>query len=179
LRISKGRRKEMGTMASSGTAVVTLPTDTQIKITREFDAPRHLVFRAWTTPELIKRWWSGERGEMSVADVDLRVGGTWRYLMTANGGFEVGFHGEFHEIVPNERIVNTEAYDTGPGAEEAAGAEPTVVTTTFEEVDGRTLLTQTVECHSVEVRDMIIESGMEGGMQESMDRLEEVARSLA
>jgi uncharacterized protein YndB with AHSA1/START domain len=169
----------MGTMASSGTAVVTLPTDTQIEIRREFDAPAHLVYRAWTTPDLIKRWWSGERGEVTVAEVDLRVGGAWRYLMTANEGFEVGFHGEFHEIVPNERLVNTEAYDTGPGAEEAQGLEPAMVTTTFESVDGRTLLTQVTECHSNEVRDMIIESGMEAGMQESMDRLEEVAAALA
>jgi uncharacterized protein YndB with AHSA1/START domain len=159
--------------------VVTLPTETQIEITREFDAPRHLVFRAWTTPELIERWWSGERGHVTVAEVDLRVGGAWRYLMVANEGFEVGFHGEFREIVPNERLVNTEVYDTGPGAEEAGDLEPTVVTTTFEDRDGRTLLTQLVECHSREVRDMIVESGMEDGMQESMDRLEQVAGSLS
>jgi uncharacterized protein YndB with AHSA1/START domain len=165
-------------MASSGTAVVTLPTDTQIHIVREFDAPRELVWRAYTTPELIKRWWSGERGEVTVAEVDLRVGGAWRYLMVANEGIEVGFHGEFSEIAPTERLVSTEAYDAGPGAEEASGAEPTVVTTTFEEVDGRTVLTQVTECHTAEVRDMIIASGMEEGMQESMDRLERVAASL-
>jgi uncharacterized protein YndB with AHSA1/START domain len=106
----------MGSMVTSGTAVVTLPSETQIQITREFDAPRPLVYRAWTTPELIERWWSGKRGEVTVADVDLRVGGSWRYVMNANEGFEVGFHGEFREIVPNERIVNTEIYDTGPGA---------------------------------------------------------------
>ena len=169
----------MVAVASSGTAVVTLPTDTQIRITREFDAPRHLVYRAWTTPELIKRWWSGERGEVTVAEVDLRVGGSWRYLMVANEGFEVGFHGEFSEIVPNERIVNTEAYDTGPGSEAADESMAPVVTTTFSEVDGRTTLMQVVECPSAEVRDMIVESGMEAGMQESMDRLEQVAISLA
>ena len=166
-------------MASKGTAKVTLPADEQILITREFDAPRHLVFEAWTTPDLIKRWWSGKRGEVTVAEVDLRVGGSWRYLMIANEGFEVGFHGEFREIVPNERLVNTEAYDTGPGAEEAKDLEPTLVTTTFEEVDGRTSMTQIVECHSNQVRDMIIATGMEAGMQESLDRLEEVAGSLA
>ena len=166
-------------MVTSGTAVVTLPSETQIQIRREFDAPRHLVYRAWTTPELIERWWSGKRGEVSVADVDLRVGGSWRYLMTANEGYEVGFHGEFREIIPNERIVNTEIYDTGPGAEEAQGLEPAVITTTFTDVGGRTLLTQTTECHSADVRDMILESGMEAGMQESMDRLEQVAGSHA
>ena len=82
----------MTDMTTSNRAVVTLPEPTQILITREFDAPRHLVYRAWTTPELIKRWWSGERGEVTSAEVDLRVGGTWRYVMIANGGFEVAFH---------------------------------------------------------------------------------------
>ncbi|HEX7247649.1 MAG TPA: SRPBCC domain-containing protein, partial [Actinomycetota bacterium] len=117
-------------MTSSGTAVVTLPTETQILITREFDAPKHLVYRVYTTPELVARWWSGERGEVTSVEIDLRVGGSWRYVMVANEGFEVGFHGEYSEIVPNERLVNTEAYDTGPGAEEASAFEPTVVTTT-------------------------------------------------
>src|ERR1700730_17011633 len=107
----------MAAMVSSGTAVVTLPTDTQILITREFDAPKHLVYKAWTTPDLIKRWWSGDRGEVTIADVDLRVGGTWRYVMTAKAGFEVAFHGEYREIVLNERIVNTEVYEAMPEGE--------------------------------------------------------------
>src|SRR6476659_7988420 len=109
------RRKEMA-VTSSGTATVTLPSDTQILITREFNAPKHLVYRAYTTPELIKRWWSGDRGEVTSVEVDLRVGGTWRYVMTANGGFEVGFHGEFREIVPNELLVNTEVFEGMPDA---------------------------------------------------------------
>ncbi len=91
---------EMVEVASSGTAVVTLPTDTQILITRDFSAPKHLVYKAWTTPELIKRWWSGDRGEVTSVEVDLRVGGMWRYVMVANGGFEVAFHGEYREIIP-------------------------------------------------------------------------------
>ncbi|MEA2468274.1 MAG: hypothetical protein QOJ57_2400, partial [Thermoleophilaceae bacterium] len=98
-------------VTSSGTATVTLPTDEQILITREFDAPKHLVYEAWTTPELVRRWWSGRRGEMTVAEIDLRVGGMWRYVMVAHGGFEVGFHGEYSEIVPNERLVSTEVYE--------------------------------------------------------------------
>ena len=98
--------------------------------------------------------------------------------MIADVGFEVGFHGEFREIVPNELIVNTEAYDTGPGAEEADESLAPLVTTMFSDLDGRTVLTQLVECPSAEVRGMIVESGMEAGMQESMDRLEEVAISL-
>ncbi|MET0560198.1 MAG: SRPBCC domain-containing protein, partial [Gaiellaceae bacterium] len=82
-------------MTSSGTATVTLPTDTQIQITREFDAPKHLVYKAWTTPELVKRWWHANRGEMTTCEIDLRVGGVWRYVMVAEGFGEVGFHGEY------------------------------------------------------------------------------------
>jgi len=156
---------------TSNSAVVTLPSDTQILITREFDAPKHLVFQAWTTPELIKRWWSGDRGEVTLAEVDLRVGGTWRYVMTANEGFEVAFHGEFHEILPNERIVSTEVFEGMPDAH-------AVDTITFTEQDGRTTLMILVQHESKEHRDGHVESGMEAGMQESMNHLEEVARSL-
>jgi uncharacterized protein YndB with AHSA1/START domain len=156
---------------SSGTATVTLPTDEQILITREFDAPKHLVYKAWTTPELVRRWWSGERGEMTIAEIDLRVGGVWRYVMVADGGFEVGFHGEYREIVPNERLVSTEVYEGMPEGE-------ALNTLTLTEVDGRTTLEVLVQ-HSVkEHRDAHIESGMETGMQEAMDRLEQVAVSL-
>jgi uncharacterized protein YndB with AHSA1/START domain len=161
-------------VASSGTAVVTLPTDKQILITRDFAAPKHLVYKAYTTPELIKRWWSGDKGEVTIADVDLRVGGRWRYVMTANGGFEVAFHGEFREIIPNERIVWTEVYEGVPDAEASAA----IVTHTFTEKDGRTTLTMLMECPSREVRDAVINSGMEGGLQESLDHLEQVAISL-
>jgi len=157
---------------SSGTAVVTLPTDTQILITREFNAPGHLVYKAYTTPELIKRWWSGDRGEVTLAEVDLRVGGRWRYVMKANGGFEVGFHGEYREIVPNERLVTTEVYEGMPEGE-------AVVTHTFSEKDGRTTLTILMLLPSQADRDAVINSGMEGGMQESMDHLEQVAVSLS
>ena len=162
-------------MTSSGTATVTLPTDEQILITREFDAPRHLVYQAWTTPELVKRWWSGHRGEVKSAEIDLRVGGRWRYVMVADGGFEVAFHGEYREIVPGRRIVTTEVYEL-PGAPEGEGALNIV---TFTEADGRTTLTLLVQTASRQDRDAIIDSGMEGGMQESMDHLEKVAVSLA
>jgi uncharacterized protein YndB with AHSA1/START domain len=171
----------MVAVTDSGTAVVTLPTDTQILITREFGAPKHLVYRAYTEPDLIARWWSGERGEVTSVEVDLRVGGTWRYVMTANEGFEVAFHGEFREIVPNERIVTTEVYempDDDPMAGSPEAEEGALNIMTFTEVDGRTTLTTVVECHTKKVRDAIIESGMEGGMQEAMDRLEQVAVSL-
>ncbi|MBO0772928.1 MAG: SRPBCC domain-containing protein, partial [Actinobacteria bacterium] len=76
-------------------ATVTLPADDQILISREFDAPRHLVYRAWTTPELVRRWWAGNRGQVTSIEIDLRVGGRWRYAMVADDGSEVAFHGEY------------------------------------------------------------------------------------
>jgi uncharacterized protein YndB with AHSA1/START domain len=158
----------------SGTATVVLPTDEQILITREFDAPKHLVYRAWTTPELVKRWWSGRQGEMTIAEIDLRVGGRWRYVMVAEGGQEVAFHGTYREIVPNQRIVTTQVYEM-PGAPEGEGALNIV---TFAEVDGRTTLTLLVQTASKEDRDAIINSGMEVGMQQQLDLLEQVAISL-
>jgi uncharacterized protein YndB with AHSA1/START domain len=162
-------------MATSGTATVELPADDQILITREFDAPKHLVYRAYTTPELVKRWWSGQRGEVTLAEIDLRVGGRWRFVMVAGEGFEVAFHGEYQEIVPDERLVSTEIYEIP----EQGDSPPTVNTATFTESDGRTTLTVLVQCPSKELRDTIVDSGMEGGMQESMDALERVAVSLA
>ncbi|MCG5215100.1 SRPBCC family protein [Streptosporangium sp. KLBMP 9127] len=158
--------------ATKGTAVVTVPTDTQILITREFDAPKHLVYRAWTTPELIKRWWSGGKGQITSVEVDLRVGGAWRYVMVANAGFEVGFHGEYLEIVPNERIVSTEVYEGAPEG------DPAVCTHTFTERHGRTTLTLLTQLTIKETRDAIIDSGMESGMQAGWDLLEEIAISL-
>jgi uncharacterized protein YndB with AHSA1/START domain len=156
---------------SSGTAVVTLPTDTQILITREFDAPKHLVYQAWTTPELVKRWWSGDRGDVTSAEVDLRVGGSWRYVMTANRGFEVAFHGEYREIVTNERIVSTEVFEGMPDAEAM-----TILTLT--ETGGRTTLSVLVQHADQESRDGHINSGMEGGMQEAMDHLDQILLEL-
>ncbi len=164
-------------VTSSGTATVTLPTDEQILITREFDAPRHLVYEAYTTPQLVKRWWAGRRGEVTLAEIDLRVGGAWRYVMVATGGFEVAFHGEYREIVPGERIVMTEVYEM-PGAEPLPAADEPLNIVTFTEVDGRTTLEVLVQTTSKELRDMIVGSGMEAGMQESMDALEQVAASL-
>ncbi len=166
----------MDAVTRSGKAVVRLPTDTQILITREFDAPKHLVYRAYTEPDLIKRWWSGQRGEVTSAEADLQVGGRWRYVMIANDGSEVAFHGTYREIVPNERIVSTELYEGAPGVTED---DATMNTMTFVEEDGRTTLTTLVECHTRDIRDAIVDSGMEGGMQEAFDKLEEVARSLA
>jgi uncharacterized protein YndB with AHSA1/START domain len=157
--------------SNSGRATVALPSDTEILITRTFAAPRHLVFRAVTTPELVRRWWAGKRGDVTHAEIDLRVGGTWRYVMNAQGGFEVAFHGRYLEIVPDERLVSTEVFEGYPDAEATN-------TVTLSDVDGGTLMQVLVRHTQPEHRDAHINSGMEGGMQESYDALEDVARSL-
>ena len=165
------------TVTSKGTARVTLPTDEQILITREFDAPKHLVYRAWTTPELVERWWSARRGEMTICEIDLRVGGKWRYVMVADDGLEVGFHGEYREIVPNERIVSSSVYEGLPeGVSDEEGA--TLDTVTFTQADGRTTLTILLQAMSRESRDAIVDSGMEAGLQDALDLLEQVAVAL-
>lgn len=162
----------MTSMRTSGSAVVTLTSDTEILITREFDAPRHLVYRAWTTPELIKRWWSGDRGAVTSIEVDLRPGGTWRYVMIASAGFEVAFHGEYREIVPGGRIVSTEIFEGMPDA-------AAVSTTTFEDNGARSKVSILVRHQNKEYRDAHIGSGMEEGLQEALNCLEQVARSLS
>ena len=154
-------------------ATVTLPSDREIQIVRQFDAPRHLVYRAWTEPELVRRWWHAGRGEMTVCEIDLRVGGKWRYAMEVPGGTGVGFHGEYREIVPNERLVSTEAYEGIPDADTHAALD----TLTLTETGGRTTLTILVEHATKEGRDMHIESGMEDGLQDALDLLEQVALS--
>ena len=154
-------------------AKVTLPTDTTILITRDFDGPKHLVWKAYTTPELIRRWWAGSHGTVTTAEIDLRVGGSYRYVLVSNGDepFEVAFHGEFHHVEPTEKLVNTEIFE---GAPDGVG----LVTSTFTEVDGRTTLTQLCDYGSREVRDAVIATGMEGGMQSSFDAMDEVVASL-
>jgi len=161
-----------------GSAVITLPSDTEIVITRSFDAPAELIFKAYTTPELVKRWWGFSEDEWNVCEIDLKVGGKWRYVTThtnESGSFEVAFNGEYLEIDAPTRLVSTEMYE---GVEDP-DAKPTLNTLTFTEVGGVTTLVNHVECHTKFVRDMIIESGMEGGMQVSMDRMEDLVRDAA
>lgn len=161
----------MTALTSSNKAVVTLPVDTQIQITRFFDAPRDLVYKAWTTPEMVKRWWAGDQGEVVSADIDLRVGGAWRYVMIANAGWEVAFHGEYLEIVPGERVVSTEVFEGMPDAQATS-------TTTMTGHDGGTTVTILVQHTSREHRDAHVNSGMETGLQSSWAMLEQVANSL-
>ena len=148
-----------------GTAVFTLPSDNEILVTREFDAPADLLFDAWTTPDMVKRWWAGDRGQVVEAHIDLRIGGRWRWVMTANGGFEVAFSGEYREIDRPHRIVRTEVFEVFPDAEALS-------TITFDESNGVTTLRILGWYPSQDIRDAAIASGMEGGLQTSLDELE-------
>jgi uncharacterized protein YndB with AHSA1/START domain len=136
-----------------------------------FDAPRHLVFQAWTTPELIAKWWHANRGEITSIEVDLRPGGRWRYAMRAPGGFEVAFSGEYREVDPDERLVYTEVFEGAPDAE-------ALTTTTFREADGRTTVAILIEHQNPQFRDAHLQAGMEDGLQDALDLLEAVAQSL-
>lgn len=151
----------MTEMTHSTRATVTLPADDELLITREFAAPPQLVYRAWTTPELVAKWWHANRGEIVSIDIDLRVGGSWRYVMNAAGGFEVAFHGEYREIVPNQRLVTTEIFEGAPDA-------VAVTTATFTDLGGRTRLEILVKHSSKQARDMHLESGMEEGLQDAL-----------
>ena len=154
-----------------GSAVITLPSDTEILITRAFDAPADLIFKAFTTPELVQRWWGFETSEWLVCDIDLRVGGQWRYVIRERD-MEVGFHGEYHEIDGPHRLVSTEVYEGFPDA-------GSLNIMTLDEVDGVTTMTTLVQHESQEHRDMQLASGMESGMQVSYDRMEDLVRQPA
>ncbi len=158
-----------------GSAVITLPSDTECLITRAFDAPAKLVFKAMTTPEYVQRWWAGDGAEWSVCEVDLRVGGQWRWVFR-EGDEEVGFHGEYREITAPDRLVYTEMYE---GVPDPSPGDYALVTTTFDEVDGVTTMSLLTTMPSQETRDMLLASGMEEGMQASYDRLEDIVRSAA
>jgi uncharacterized protein YndB with AHSA1/START domain len=158
--------------ATSGTAKVTLPADDQILIEREFAAPARLVWRAITEPDLVRRWWHANRAEVTECEIDLRVGGKWRYAGRACGGEEFAFYGEFLEIVPHERIVQTETFAPFPD-------ETATNTMTLTERDGTTLMRTLVQHQTPEGRDGHINSGMEDGMQDAFDLLEQVAITLA
>lgn len=152
---------------------VTTPTDREIVMKRSFDAPRQLVFEAYTTPALLQRWLLGPPGwSMVVCEVDLRVGGAYRYVWRHDSdGKQMGMGGVYSEIQAPERIVSTEKFDDPWYRGEAVG---TIVLT---EERGRTTLIQTVRYESREVRDGVAKSGMEGGVATSYDRLEEMLSS--
>jgi uncharacterized protein YndB with AHSA1/START domain len=156
-----------------GSATVTLPSDREILITRQFDAPAALVFKACTTPELVKRWWGFDTSEWLVCDIDLREGGSWRYVTREAGGFEVGFHGEYRKIEAPHRVVSTEVFEGFPDPDGAS-----LNTMVLEERAGVTTMTIAILHSCKEHRDGHIASGMEGGMQVSMNRLEDLVGQL-
>lgn len=158
-------------MTRERAAKVTLPSDTEILITREFDAPPELVYRVFTEPDLVRRWWTARRGEMTECEIDLRVGGRWRYAMLAHGKFEVAFHGEYLEIDPGRRVVSTEVFEGAPHAA-ATG------TTTFSEHGAGSVVTIRVEHANRADRDGHIESGMEDGLQDALELVDEVLLTL-
>jgi uncharacterized protein YndB with AHSA1/START domain len=153
-------------MTTTGTLQLTTPTEREIVMTRVFDAPRRLVFDALTKPELVRRWLLGPPGwSMPVCEIDLRVGGSYRYVWRNDQGTEMGMGGVFVEIVPPERLVATEAFDQSWYPGEALD------TTVLVEQGGRTTLTLTVLYESREARDAVIASDMERGVVASYDRL--------
>lgn len=159
--------------ANSNTFTVSTPSDREIRLTRLFDAPRELVFEVMTEPEHIRRWWGclDEGFSMVVCEVDLRVGGAYRYSNRTPKGELTTFYGVYREITPPERLVFTEIFEPFPDAE-------SVVTTELADEDGRTRMVLTAIYPSKEVRDIVIASGMEKGAAISYDRLEDVVQEL-
>jgi uncharacterized protein YndB with AHSA1/START domain len=153
-------------MKNTGTLQVTTPTDREVVLTRVFDAPRHLVFDAFTKPELLKRWFGPRGWSLVVCEVDLKVGGGWRFVLRGPDGREMGMRGVYREIDAPERTIHMESFDDYPGESQ--------VTTLLVEQDGRTTLTATILYPSKEVRDIVIKSGMEHGAAESYDKLAEL-----
>jgi len=157
---------------SSGKLVVTLPSDKEVLLTRSFDAPPRLVYEVMTKPEYVRRWWCCMDGfSMPVCEIDLRVGGKWRYVMRGPDGKDIGFHGEYHEITPAVRVVNTEVFEPYPD-------HPALVTSTYHAQGDRTLFKALVLHDTKESRDMHVNSGMEQGAGIAYDRLESAAREL-
>jgi uncharacterized protein YndB with AHSA1/START domain len=157
-------------MKNTGTLKVTTPTDREIVLTRVFDAPRHLVFEAFSKPELLKRWFGPRGWSLVVCEVDFKVGGGFRFVLRSPDGQQMGMRGVYREITPPERSIHMESFDDYPGESQ--------VTAVFIEQGGKTTLTATVLYASQEVRDAVIKSGMEHGAAESYDRLAELLPSL-
>jgi uncharacterized protein YndB with AHSA1/START domain len=157
-------------MKNPGTLKVTTPTAREIVMTRVFDAPRSFVFDAFTKPELLRRWFGPRGWSLVVCEVDLKVGGAWRFVLRGPDGKEMGMRGVYREIAAPDRSVHTESFDDYPGE--------SVVTTVLVEDRGKTTLTATVLYPSQEIRDAVIKSGMEYGAAESYDRLAELLASI-
>jgi uncharacterized protein YndB with AHSA1/START domain len=148
-----------------GSAVITTPSDLEIRITRRFDAPTDRVFRAWTTPRYVRRWWGFESSPLVVCEIDLRIGGVWRYVTCDPDGAEMGWTGTFHEILPGRRLVSTEVFESSP-------ERATLNTLELIESAGVTTLTINVLHSDRRFRDDHVGSGMERGLQHGLDRIE-------
>ena len=157
---------------SSSATTLTLPSDRKIVMERVFDAPRELVFKAHTDPDLISKWWGPSRYTTTVDKMDLRVGGVWRFVQRDADGNEYAFNGVYREIVPPERLSYTFEFEGMPG-------HVLVETLTFEEQGGKTRMTVTGSYQSVDDRDGMLQSGMKEGADESYDRLAELLEALA
>ena len=157
---------------NSQSFTVTTPSGNEIRLTRLFRAPRHLVFEAMTKPEHVKQWWGrlGEGYSVPVCEIDLRPGGRWRFVNRHLKG-EAAFHGEYREVTPPSRVVFTEIFEDFPDT-------VSVVTAELTDEGGNTRLTATVSYPSIEVRDMVIASGMAKGAGISYDRLEDLLAEL-
>jgi uncharacterized protein YndB with AHSA1/START domain len=153
----------------TGTVTITTPADREVVVTRAFDAPAAVVFDALTKPEILKKWYGQEGWEMVVCDIDLRVGGKWRFVSRLPGGKEIGQLGVYREIEPGKRLVNTENWEDWDAGE-------TLVTTDLVEQGGKTLLTSTILFPSREVRDIVLKSGLETSAGAIYDRLAEVLK---
>jgi uncharacterized protein YndB with AHSA1/START domain len=154
-------------MTSQVLATVTTPTDREIRIVREFDAPRERVFAAFTDPALIPDWW-GPRGTITTVDkMEVRAGGAWRYISVDSDGNETAFRGTYREVTAPERIVQTWEWEGLPG-------HVSIETAEFEDLGERTRLVSTALYHTPEERDGMLNSGMEGGMNETFQRLDEL-----
>jgi uncharacterized protein YndB with AHSA1/START domain len=160
-------------MKNTGSLKVVTQGDREVLMTRVFDAPRKLVFDALTKPELLKRWFGPHAWTLTECEVDLRVGGAWRFLSHGPEGRAMGMRGVYREIVPSERLQYTESFD------DFAQYGDAIVTATLEERDGKTTLTNLILSPSRDVRDAVIRSGMEHGAAETYDRLADVLRSLS
>lgn len=158
----------------NGSLKVTTPSDREIVMTRVFDAPRRLVYEAYTKPELLKRWLGVHNGwSLAVCEIDLKVGGTYRYVWRGPDGMEMGMRGVYQELVPSERVVATEKFDQPWYEGEAVG------TVTFDEQDGKTTLTMTIRYASKDIRDAVLQSPMEQGVAAGFNKLAELLPTLA
>lgn len=159
------------TSSTEHRATIELPSDTEILITRTFQAPAALVYEAMTTPEHVRRWWGAGHGEVTTCEIDLRVGGAWRFVLTTPDGSEVAFSGEYLELDPPARMVHTERYEAVPGSS-------STITTSYEEHDGATTMRALCRYESAEARDAVIASGMETGMNASYDAIDALLGTL-